>query len=326
MKEIPGFIDLQVNGHIKIDYSDAELNEEDFIRSCDTLLAEGTAAFLPTVITSHEDTYRAVLPKLGKFIKSGKYAGKVLGLHIEGPFISPVSGARGAHNPDFICRPDVDYFKRMIEWSDDTIKILTVAPEVPGAVELTEFAVSQGIVVSMGHHLGSVEDVKRLTDAGAKLLTHLGNGTPNEINRFSNPIWAGLAEDRLIAMIITDGHHLPDPVIKTFVRTKGIDNIIVTSDASPLAGCPPGVYKALGNKAVLEENGYLHNPDIGYMVGSSATMIKCVNHLAGLNLVSPEDLIKVGFDNPLKLIGVDPSELTAETRIKYDPAANRFSY
>lgn len=304
-KDIPGFIDLQVNGFLEVDYSCLEMGEEDFIRSCRGLLQKGTAAFLPTIITSPEEIYRRNLPMMAKIVDSNEFKNKVPGFHIEGPFLSPEPGARGAHNPDFIRKPDIDFLKRIIEWSDNKVKLLTVAAEGEGAEKLIEFASENGISVSLGHQMAGEDDIKRAADAGAKLLTHLGNGIPNTINRHRNPLWAGLSEERLKAMIITDGHHLPASLIKVIFQVKGAENVIVTSDASPLAGCAPGKYRVLGNNVVLEENGYLHNPEIGYMVGSSATMRDCMKYLESLGFLSEKELLEAGFYNPMKIAGID---------------------
>ena len=106
---------------------------------------------------------------------------------------------------------------------------------------------------------------------------------------------------------IADGHHLPATVIKTFLRVKGIENTVVVSDASPIAGLPPGRYTTLGNEAILEESGRLHNPVKQCLVGSSATMQQCMRFLAGSGLASGEELLHLGFYNPLRMIGVDPA-------------------
>jgi N-acetylglucosamine-6-phosphate deacetylase len=138
-------------------------------------------------------------------------------------------------------------------------------------------------------------------------------------------MWAGLANDNLTAMIITDGHHLPASVIKTMVRAKGADRIVVVSDASPAAGLPPGRYQFLGNDAVLEPSGRLHNPVKQCLVGSSATMLRCMNHLASLELLSLDELLKVGFSNPLRMIGIPAGDVHSSTGLFYDEATRAFS-
>jgi N-acetylglucosamine-6-phosphate deacetylase len=172
--------------------------------------------------------------------------------------------------------------------------------------------------------MASEEDMQRLVRAGTISLTHLGNGVPAALPRHQNPIWAGLADDDLVAMIITDGHHLPASVLKTIIRTKGAERCAVVSDASSLAGLGAGSYEVLGDKVVLEEAGRLYNPETGYLAGSSSTMLECMNHLASLDLVSPNELVAMGFHNPLKLIGLGPEDVALPQNIWFDEKRNLF--
>jgi N-acetylglucosamine-6-phosphate deacetylase len=161
-------------------------------------------------------------------------------------------------------------------------------------------------------------DLARLVRAGAVSLTHLGNGVPAMIWRHENPIWAGLGNDGLIAMIITDGHHLPASMLKTIIRTKGPQRCVVVSDAVSLAGLRAGQYELLGHQVVLEETGRLNDLTTGYLAGSSATMLQCMNHLASLDLVGCDELLAMGFDNPLALIGLDPGDVARGRDILFD--------
>ena len=124
------------------------------------------------------------------------------------------------------------------------------------------------------------------------------------INRHKNMIWSGMACDDLSAMIITDGHHLPAEVIKCIVRAKGVENVIVTSDAAPIAGFQPGRYNCWNNDAILEPNGKFHNPEKGCLVGSSYSQKKCADFLRTLDFVTEEDVVKMTSLNPLKMIGM----------------------
>jgi N-acetylglucosamine-6-phosphate deacetylase len=144
------------------------------------------------------------------------------------------------------------------------------------------------------------------------------------VARHENPIFAGLSVDNLAAMMITDGNHLPAGIIKTIIRTKGADNCIVTSDATALSGMPPGEYNNLGHKVILDKTGRICNPITGYLVGSSATMLDCVNHLASLKLVDFDDLTAMAFYNPLRLIGIESSQLPTETKVRFDEDQSRF--
>lgn len=307
--QMPGLVDLQVNGYKGVDFASGDLTEADFVRTCRAMLEAGTTAFLPTIITSPETVYEHNLPIMAKAMRRKEFRGRLLGIHVEGPFICRQEGARGAHNPDWIREPDVGYLERLIEAGDGMVRLITIAAELEGAEDLARYAVSEGIAVSLGHQMAGEEDLERLIRAGAVSLTHLGNGVPAMLPRHNNPVWAALANDDLTAMIITDNHHLPVSILKTIVRAKGPERCVVVSDISSLAGLGPGCYEVSGQQVVLEDSGRLYDPATGYLVGSSATMLQCMNWLASLNLVSPDELAAMGFYNPLKLIGLDKEDV-----------------
>ena len=321
--EVPGLVDLQVNGYNGVDFSSSDLTEQDFHRACRELYEAGTTAFLPTIVTSPRELYERNLPLIARCMQRPELQGRVLGIHIEGPFLSPVDGARGAHNADWIRKPDLDLLERMIEWADRQVRLLTIAAELPDAEQLTQCAAARGIAVSLGHQLATEADLERQVRAGASALTHLGNGIPSEIDRHHNPLWAGLANDNLKAMMIADGHHIPPALIKTIIRTKGPANCIIVSDASPLAGFKPGRYETMSQTVILNEAGRLQNPRTGYLAGSSATMLDCVNHLASLNLLDWPELLRMGFDNPLQLINAASKEVNT-SNVRYDPTRKTF--
>ncbi|MEX2395957.1 MAG: hypothetical protein WD491_02985, partial [Balneolales bacterium] len=200
----------------------------------------------------------------------------------------------------------------LYRWSGESIKLLTIAAEIEGAEALCKHAVKLGITVSLGHQMATESDLLKLTKSGAQYLTHLGNGIPRIIDRHNNPIWAGLANDNLSAMIIPDGHHLPSSIIKSIIRTKGVSKVIVVSDAAPIAGLPSGMYNTLGNEVILEESGKLYNANTGYLVGSSSTMIDCLNYLLSLDLLTTNELLDLGFYNPLRALKMDPEKVKRE--------------
>jgi len=315
----PGFIDLQVNGYRGVNFSETGSSEEQYAEACRGVLATGTDAFLVTVMTNPAEVYRHNLPLLARLMDSDEFQGRVLGFHIEGPFISPEPGAVGMHPAHAVRDPDPAFLEQLQEWADGKIRLLTIAAERRGADELCRHATHMGIAVSLGHQLAQEEDIRRLADAGATALTHLGNGIPNLLPRHPNAIWAGLAEERLAAMLIADGHHLPASVLKTMVRAKGVHNTIAISDAAFLAGMPPGNYSDANNDIVIEPSGKVWNPRKGCLVCSSAMMIDCLNHLAGLGFLELDDLLAIGARNPLRLIGVDPDAVRAEPRLEFQP-------
>lgn len=306
---IPGFVDLQVNGYKGVDFSDSDLTTERFIFASKELIKTGTVIFLPTVITSSAEIYERNLKLISAAIEHEDLKKHIPGIHLEGPFISDVDGARGAHQSEWIQKPDTHFLDKLIKWSDKKVKLLTIAAELDGAGELCKHATELGIKVSLGHQLANKTDLKKLAASGATLLTHLGNGIPQSIDRHENSIWAGLANDDLTAMMITDGHHLPPSLIKIILKSKGVEKTIVVSDASPIAGFSPGTYNTLGNDVILEASGRLYNPETGYLVGSSSTMVECINYLRSLDLLDEKDISDVGFYNPLKILGINPETI-----------------
>ena len=293
--------DIQVNGGFGVDFSAPELTADDFIRATESILKTGVTRFLPTIITSSMETYRKRLPMLVEAIDRAGLQYEVPGFHLEGPFISPEPGAVGAHNPAYVLKPTVERLHELHSLASGRIAIMTFAAEAEGAAETIREAHKLGIAASLGHHLANSE---QSAAAGADCLTHLGNGIPNMIHRHHNAIWSGLANDSLTALIITDGHHLPAEVIKCMIRVKGPDRIVVTSDASPAAGLPPGRYNVLGNDAILEENGKLHNPEKQCLVGSAMLMPRCIEFLRSLDLLSEEELNQVCWTNPHRLVNI----------------------
>lgn len=295
------YFDPQINGCMGIDFSSADLTTDDCARAFRTLIGRGIDMFLPTIITNSAQTYESNLRILASLASQPEFRDHVPGLHAEGPFISPEPGGVGAHNPEWVRPGTVDFFQHMQDWALGQIRLLTIAAENPGAEELTKYAVKRGTVVSLGHQVATADDMQRLADVGATCLTHLGNGMPNVIGRHENQILAGMAVDELTAMIIVDGHHLPAHVIKAIIRAKGVEKVIATSDASPIAGMPPGQYNVSGNRAILEESGLLHNPEKGCLVGSSALTPACVQYLRSLNILSEADIRLVTRENALRL-------------------------
>ena len=327
--DVGGFIDLQVNGYNGVSFSATDLTHDSCEAACSAILKEGGClAIIPTVITSPLATYEHVLPILADVIEEGKgLKGRLLGIHLEGPFISPFKGAVGAHPASEVLSPFLHTSKRntgielLERWqllARGHIKIITIAAEGDGASELCEHAVNKmGITVSLGHMLASGSDISKLASAGATLLTHLGNGCPNELHRHKNHMWPALADDRLTAMLISDGQHLPREVLITALRCKGLHRTIITSDVAPVAGLPDGEHLCFGS-VVHVEGRFVRSADRSCLAGSGALMLDCMNHLASLAItpqagrvepLSLSELLTMGFDNPLRAIGLEPAEV-----------------
>ena len=266
-------IDLQVNGYAGVDFSALGLTNEAVSRTVKILADAGTDAFLPTIITSPIETYQKNLPILGT--ACSQHPG-LLGIHLEGPFISPEDGAVGAHPKACVQEPSMDLFRRLQDWAAGEIRLVTLAPERPGALPLIEYLVEHNVLVSIGHTLANAQQIEDACAAGATLATHLGNGLGRPPLPVSDPVQAILASP-LSVMLITDGVHLSEEFLKTVYAMKGADKIIITSDAAPVAGCPPGEYEIFGTRVRLTENGRVENLNAPTLAGSAATLAQCVD-------------------------------------------------
>jgi N-acetylglucosamine-6-phosphate deacetylase len=298
----PGWVDLQVNGHHGVDFNSPELTEEQFLRATEELLSAGTAVFLPTLTTQPMGLYRRNAAVIRRAVERAHLESVVPGLHLEGPFLS--GRGIGSHNPEWLQTPTPEKIRELHEATGGFIRLLTMSAESPHLSEGIQAARELGIVVSVGHHLAGYAQVRAAADAGAQCLTHLGNACPNLVDRHENPLLAGLAEDRLTALIITDGHHLPPELIKIILRVKGPDKTIVTSDASDATGMPPGPVHILGNDAILTADRRLYNPEKQCLVAAASTLQQCMAFLESLGLLTEEELLKVGRTNAMKLLGM----------------------
>jgi N-acetylglucosamine-6-phosphate deacetylase len=309
MSDMRGFVDLQVNGFNGVGFTDLDVNEEALVTALRHLIADGTALFLPTLITAEEAVYARNLPLVARIITREEFAPHCPGFHLEGPFLSPTKGAAGAHNPGWMQEGSAALLTRLQTWADGRIRLLTIAPEIPGAITLIKQARQLGMVVSLGHHMAKSDIMSQAIDAGATALTHLGNGLPHMMERHHNPLIDGLAEDRLQAMIIGDGHHVPWNLLRVMLRAKGLARCCLVSDAAPIANHPPGAYACLGTTGVINDAGRLENQQTGYLLGSSYTIRRVVNATRNALQLCDADMWQLAVHNPLQLLGLPSSPI-----------------
>ncbi|MCS7166212.1 MAG: amidohydrolase family protein [Gemmatales bacterium] len=258
----PGFWDIQVNGALGHNFTSRELTPDAVRAVCEACLRHGTTHFCPTVITSDAETISFALRALTRAIDDDALVREmVLGFHLEGPYICPDPGPRGAHPAEHVRPPDWEEFSRWQEAAQGRIRVVTLAPTWPQAIQFIARLSERGVVVALGHHNAGSDQIKSAVRAGARLCTHLGNGCDLFLPRHPNYLWDQLAEDALWASIICDGHHLPGSVIKCIVRCKTPSRCLLISDASPLAGLPAGEYSLWGKRVTLHENGRTETVD-----------------------------------------------------------------
>ena len=301
----PVWVDLQVNGYAGVDFNAPGLTEEAVRTVTERLNADGTAVFLPTLVTGDPEmliaTVRTVMAARRRYAVCER---SILGFFMEGPFISDKPGAVGTHPVEWVRAPDLALFGRFQDAAEGLIRMVNVAAEVPGMPDFVRAVAAQGVVVSLGHQMAtSPAQLEPCLAAGAKAFTHLGNGIPNEINRHDNIVYTALVEDRASVMFIPDGHHLPDTMLKLYFRAVPLKRLVAVSDAQYPAGMPPGEYEVCGAHARLEPDGLLWNPARNCLVGATTPMAAMMALLAERVGLTPDELRAVGRDNPLKLIG-----------------------
>ena len=245
----PGFIDIQVNGFAGVDYNRPETTHEEIARSIHVLCSCGVTRFYPTVITGGPEDMAGALKNLACAKETLAEGAAMDGFHVEGPYISPEDGPRGAHPRHWVRKPDVDEYRRWQEAAGGHIRLITLSPEWPEAPAFIEAIVADGVVASVGHTQASAEQIDAAVRAGATLSTHLGNGAHAVMRRHPNYLWDQLCDDRLMADFIVDGIHLGAHFLKVALRAKGVSRSVLVTDAAAPAGCTPGRYY-LGEQVV----------------------------------------------------------------------------
>ncbi|MFO0935954.1 MAG: N-acetylglucosamine-6-phosphate deacetylase [Gemmataceae bacterium] len=311
----PTFCDIQINGGLGVSFTSRVLTTDSIRRVTAHCRQHGVGLYLPTVISSDEETIQSSLTALATAIESDPALARAMpGIHLEGPYLSGETGFSGAHPREQIRDPDWSEFSRWQDAAHGRIRIVTLAPERKGAVAFIEKLVSQGVVVALGHTAATGEHIRAAVDAGAVLSTHLGNGCAAMLPRHDNPIWEQLAEDRLSASLIADGHHLPNPILKCLIRAKSTRQTIITCDASPLAGLAPGRYREWGQEFEVLPGGKIVVPGTPYLAGSGVLTDSCISHL--LNCID-ELPMRDGFEmaciNPRRLLNLPVPEIRVGT-------------
>lgn len=318
----PALVDLQVNGYGGFDFNSdpATWMVADWRGVRDGLAERGVAVVLPTLITAPADRLVAAARRYREILEEDpELEATFPRLHLEGPFISPEDGPRGAHPRESCALPveQPDLVSRLMEESGGRVGLVTLAPELPGALELIERLSEAGIVVAIGHTAASAECLDRAVRAGARLSTHLGNGSHQMLPRLDNYVQAQLADDRLAASFIADGHHLPWYTLKNFLRAKTAARSILVSDAVAAADAPPGRYTI--GEAVVEAtpSGRVQVPGQPNLAGSSLTLDRAVVNVATHCGFGFEEAWAMASTIPGAVLGLaPPSEIEVEVSNK----------
>jgi len=293
----PGFIDLQVNGFLGVDFNDPKCTPEQIAHSIRGLFATGVTRFYPTVITGSPADMLGALRNLHCAQERLREGAAIDGFHVEGPHISPDDGPRGAHPRRWVRPPDLDEFRRWQEATGNQVRIVTLAPDWPQSCRYIEAIAAEGVVASIGHTNATAQQLADAVSAGATLSTHLGNGAHAVMRRHPNYIWEQLAEDRLMADFIVDGIHLPLSFLKVALRAKTVARSVLVTDAAAPAGCPPGRYY-LGEQPVeLTADNRVMLVGQERLAGSALRMDRGVENLMRIAGLSLADAVSMATTN-----------------------------
>ena len=268
---VPGFVDLQVNGFGGIDFLDADT--EGYRRAGEALLETGVTAYLPTLISSPEEQVLAALRE----VPTGAAYPRILGVHLEGPFLSP--SRLGAHPESARRDPDLDLLDRLLDAGP--VRLMTLAPELPGAGQLIERLRARDITVSLGHSDATAEEAETAFDLGVRTVTHLFNAMRPFLHRDPGIVGAALARDDVIVQLIVDGPHLAPETVQVVWRAAA-GRVALVTDSIAAAGESDGAY-SLGTLDVTVHDGAVHGPD-GVLAGSVLTMVEAVQNLHALGV------------------------------------------
>ena len=301
----PGLIDLQVNGYRGCDLNANDLTIDAIERLARGLLATGVTTFLPTLITASEEE---IIHKL-RIIAAARRAEPLLEqmipcVHVEGPHIAPEDGPRGAHPRTEVRPPEIAEFVRWQAACDNLVGMVTLSPHYAGAPEYIRALSAQGIHTSLGHTNATADQIRVAAEAGARLCTHLGNGVASLLPRHPNLIWAQLAEDRLTATFIADGHHLPADTLTAMLRAKTVHRSILVSDLVSVAGLAPGAYETpVGGRVELHADGRLSIAGSGYLAGATASLGDAIAFVAANTGFALGDAVQMATMNPGRFVG-----------------------
>ena len=304
-----GLFDVQINGYWGRGFKDTDLGPEGIRDLCWSIALSGSTRFLPTITTDAPQVMRDAMAQIAAACYAyPDVAATVAGIHQEGPWISATDGPRGAHPRQHVAIPrptrGISAFERLQEASGGRIAMLTLAPEIEGAIALIREAAGRGVVVCLGHHEADGATIRQAIAAGARAVTHLGNGCHNVMARHPNVLWEQAAEDRLYAGIIADGHHLPPATAKVFYRAKPQDRLFLVSDAVSMAGAPPGLYRvgdAIAEMTPAGRFGFYQSPTL---IGAAMPLARCLANLARFvgEGKTPADYIQHVTRNPGTLL------------------------
>lgn len=297
----PGLVDLQVNGFAGHDINDAEVSAQTVADLVHALWRAGVTTVLPTVVTADERRITRAVTVIGRARDADPMVAHAIpGVHVEGPFISDQEGARGVHDRRHIRAASIGELRR---WGD-LVRMVTVSPHDEAAIEFIREATRAGVRCAIGHTHATPQQITRSVDAGAELSTHLGNGAHAMLPRHPNYLWAQLADDRLAASFIADGHHLPAATFKAMLRAKGAGRALLVSDCTELGGKPPGRYRTpVGGEVELSPDGRLSEAGTPFLAGAARSLADGVATAIPMADLTLATALRLATANPGRFAG-----------------------
>lgn len=301
----PGFIDVHNHGNFGYDTMDATFEALDSMSNFH--LKNGVTGFLATTVTSSPEKTKEVIKTVADYIEVQNIEGEqkkidsqVLGIYLEGPYFSQIK--KGAQPAEYIKKPDLEELKEFICLSNGNVKIVALAPEIPGAFEAISYLRAEGITIAAGHTNATFEEAKVGIDRGIKQVTHLYNGMKGFSHREPAVLGAALTDERVDCEMICDGIHLHTVAMQLAVKMKGNSGIILISDAMMATGLEEGEYD-LGSQKVSVKNGEARLSD-GTLAGSTLTLNKAVYNMVHMVNVPLKDAVRMASLNPTRSIGL----------------------
>jgi len=299
MLVVPGFIEPHIHGCGGADVMEGTYESLNVMSR--TLSKHGTTSFLATTVSSPPDVLTAAIEKLGALIPTSFDGAQPIGIHLEGPFIS--TAKRGTHRAANVIAPDVGLLEKWIRAANKTLRLVTLAPELPGADELVPLAREQGVLLAMGHSNATFEQARSAVERGFSYAVHTFNAMRAFSHRGSGIVGEVLADDRIFAEIIPDGVHVDPAVVRLFGRAKGKERVLLVSDAISATGMPDGRY-VLGGDTIEVVNGVCRDGE-GRLAGSTLTQEIALRNFAEWTAWSIEDALLGLTLNPARALRLE---------------------
>jgi N-acetylglucosamine-6-phosphate deacetylase len=298
-----GLADIQVNGFAGVDFNDPELKPDALDHALEAMLASGVTTCLPTIITARRNELETRFAALDGAVRQSRLGPLMCpGYHLEGPFLNPADGFSGCHPAEAMTAADPELVTALQGMIERPILLVTVAPEIAGGIDFIKAMHAANRLVSIGHSSATNRIVTAAADAGAGLSTHLGNGLPQILPKLDNPLFAQLAEDRLLATFIADGIHMPPHVLKSLIRAKGFERSALVTDAVAAAAAPAGTYAFAGMKVDRSEDGTVSRSGATGLAGSSLRLDDAVRNLVHWNIATFGQAVEMASERLLQVL------------------------